>query len=118
MKVLLLLWGNAVTPKKDCPARDTECYKSWKKGHFKGSCRSKREEKEITRTKDVRKMQEWLIHVYIIQWSLKPYTNRQPYIHILTSNTGNNSKAKWVKIGAQTFSYVILLTRGRVLCCS
>ena len=45
-------------PKKDCSTRDTKFYQCRKKGHFKGSCRSKKEEKELGRTKDVRKMQK------------------------------------------------------------
>ena len=40
---------------KDCLTRDAECYKCRKKGHFNGNCRSKKEEKEMGRTKDARK---------------------------------------------------------------
>ena len=42
-------------PKKECPTRNAKCYKCGKKGHIKGSCRSKKEEKEVGRTKDMKK---------------------------------------------------------------
>ena len=44
--------------KKECPARDAEGYECGKKGHFKGSCRLKKEEKEVHRTKDVKSKQK------------------------------------------------------------
>ena len=43
-------------PKKNYLIRDAECFKCGKKGHFKGSSRSKKEGKEMCRTKDVREM--------------------------------------------------------------
>ena len=44
--------------KKECPASDAECNESEKKGQFKGSCRSKKEEMDMSRTKDAREMQK------------------------------------------------------------
>ena len=44
--------------KKDCPTRDEEFYKCGKKGHFKGTQRSKKEEKKISRVRDMRKTQK------------------------------------------------------------
>ena len=42
-------------PKKECPKRDAQCYKCGKKGHFKGSCMSKKKEKEVDRKKEANK---------------------------------------------------------------
>ena len=40
-------------PKKECPTRDAKSYKCGMKGHFKGSYRSKKEEKEMNRARNV-----------------------------------------------------------------
>ena len=53
--VLLLLWSSTFTPKEGLPTRDAECHKCRKKGHFKGSSRSKKEEMEVGRAKDVKR---------------------------------------------------------------
>ena len=42
-------------PKKECLARDAECYNCGKKGHFQGSCRLKKEEKEVGKQKTKKK---------------------------------------------------------------
>ena len=39
-------------PKKKCPARDVECCKCRKKGHFKGSCKLKN---KVARAKDMKR---------------------------------------------------------------
>ena len=41
--------------KKECPTRNGKCYKCGKKGHFKGSCRSKKEEKEMGKARNTTK---------------------------------------------------------------
>ena len=46
-------------PKVECPVRDTKCYKCGKKGHFKSSCRSKKEEKEVCRAKTWKESRNW-----------------------------------------------------------
>ena len=43
---------------KEFPIRDAECYKCRKKGHLKDSFRSKKEEKEVGRTKDAKQKEE------------------------------------------------------------
>ena len=44
--------------KKKCPTRDAECYKYKKKGHSKGACKLKKEEKEVGRPKDMKRKQK------------------------------------------------------------
>ena len=58
-------------PMEACPTRYAECYKCRKKGHFKGSCMSKKEEKEMGRAKDKKESrnQKNLRTVYII-WTM------------------------------------------------
>ena len=55
MQILLLVWSNIPTSKKDCPAKDAEYYNSGKKGYLKSSCKSKKGEKDMEKLKDMRK---------------------------------------------------------------
>ena len=78
--------------KKEFPARDAECYNCGKKGHFKDSCSSKNEEKEVGKANDMKRKQKpgkvndlkeqatagtWLQQPYAAQHSLPPQKGPQ-----------------------------------------
>ena len=63
--------------KKESPTRDTECYKCRKKGHFKGSCRSKKEvgrAKGVKRKHKLAKVHEVKTQVTAGTWMQQPCT--------------------------------------------
>ena len=81
-------------PKKKCLTRDAEGSKCWKKGHFKGSYMSKKEEKEVGRTTDLKRRQRPMtVHELKAQattgtWLQQPYmTQSHPILTMRTTGS-------------------------------
>ena len=110
-QALLLLGGTPWYLKKECPMRDAECYKCRKKGHFKGSCRSKKEEMGWSR--DIRKNQKlarvlelkaWATadtwtQQYVVQYSTSPQNGTQDatFHHMWTVQVNSLNEQKDIK---------------------
>ena len=55
-------------PKEECPAKDAEWFKCWKKGHFKNSCRREKRTWEIWKTWENQSLQKSMNWVHKQQW--------------------------------------------------